>query len=163
LLRGVGRYIRQHHVALLALFLALGGTAFALGRNEVKSRNIAPGQVKRSDTNDKLRLKCPGGTRYHEGACIETSLRGTDTWAGAGADCFNDHRRLPDVAELESFRFEPGITVGGNGGDTDEWTSDLYVDGANAFTARDVSESSSTGGAAITASQAYRCVAPAKR
>jgi Collagen triple helix repeat (20 copies) len=28
-LRGVGRYLRQHHIALLALFLALGGTSYA--------------------------------------------------------------------------------------------------------------------------------------
>lgn len=41
----------QHHVALLALFIALGGTAYAaaLAGNSVKSRHIAPGQVKRSD------------------------------------------------------------------------------------------------------------------
>lgn len=46
-------YVRRHHIGLLALFLSLTlGTAWAateLGRNEVKSRNIAPGAVKRSD------------------------------------------------------------------------------------------------------------------
>jgi len=45
-------YVRRHHVGLLALFVALGGTAYAgtqLEKNEVRSRNIAPGQVKRSD------------------------------------------------------------------------------------------------------------------
>ena len=46
----IGRYVRQHHLALLALFVALGGTAYAaLGTNSVKSRHIAPKQVKRSD------------------------------------------------------------------------------------------------------------------
>jgi hypothetical protein len=164
------RRIRQHLtyanvMATIAVFLVLsGGTAVALsGRNTVFSDDIVNGQVKRSDTNDNLRLKCPGGTRYHEGACIETSLRGTATWSEAGGACFSDNRRLPDVVELESFRFEPGITVGGAGGTTDEWTADLYVDATNAFTARDVDEGSSTGGAAITQSQVYRCVAPPKR
>jgi len=46
-------YVRRHHVGLLAIFLSFGlGTAWAatnLGKNAVKSRNIAPGQVKRSD------------------------------------------------------------------------------------------------------------------
>lgn len=36
-------------VALLALFIALGGTAIALSKNSVKSRHIAPKAVKRSD------------------------------------------------------------------------------------------------------------------
>src|SRR6476659_1978410 len=84
LLRGVGRYIRQHHLALIALFVALSGTAYAtskigpndIAKNAVRSKHIKNGQVKLSDTNDKLRLKCPGGTRYYEGACIETAARG---------------------------------------------------------------------------------------
>jgi hypothetical protein len=45
-------YVRRHHVALLALFVALTGTATAavdLGRNSVRSKHIGPGQVKRSD------------------------------------------------------------------------------------------------------------------
>ena len=48
----VGAYLRRHHVALLALFVALSGTAYAaaqLPKNSVRSRNIAPGQVKQSD------------------------------------------------------------------------------------------------------------------
>lgn len=47
-----GRYVRRHHLALLALFVALGGTAYAaveLERNQVKSRHIGPGQVKKPD------------------------------------------------------------------------------------------------------------------
>jgi hypothetical protein len=46
------RYVRRHHLALLALFVALGGTAYAavqLERNQVKSRHIGPGQVKKPD------------------------------------------------------------------------------------------------------------------
>jgi hypothetical protein len=45
-------------VALLALFVAMGGSAFAfgLGRNSVHSANIAPGAVKASDLG-KLSLR----------------------------------------------------------------------------------------------------------
>ena len=47
-------YIRQHHVALLALFIALGGTAvaFTLPDDSVRSRHIVNGQVKRPDLAD---------------------------------------------------------------------------------------------------------------
>ncbi len=46
LLKGIATYVRQHHLALLALFIALGGTAWALQANSVKSRHIARGAVK---------------------------------------------------------------------------------------------------------------------
>lgn len=49
-------YLGRHHLALLALFVALSGTAYAaaeLEKNEVKSRNIAPGQVKNTDLADR--------------------------------------------------------------------------------------------------------------
>ena len=57
MLRGVGRYIRQHHLALIALFVALSGTAYAtskigpndIARNAVRSKHIKNGQVKRGD------------------------------------------------------------------------------------------------------------------
>jgi hypothetical protein len=45
-------YVRRNHLGLLALFIALGGTAYAateLKKNSVKSQNIAKEQVKRSD------------------------------------------------------------------------------------------------------------------
>jgi hypothetical protein len=46
----VGAYIRQHHVGLIATFIALSGTAVALpGRNQVDSGDIKAGQVKNSD------------------------------------------------------------------------------------------------------------------
>jgi hypothetical protein len=46
---GIWTYVRHHHLALLALFIALGGTAWALETNSVKSRHIADGQVKPRD------------------------------------------------------------------------------------------------------------------
>lgn len=41
-----------HAIALLALFVALGGTAIALSKNSVKSRHIANGSVKSADLKD---------------------------------------------------------------------------------------------------------------
>lgn len=49
----VGDYVRQHHLAMLCLFLILGGgTAYALGANTVKSKHIVDGQVKSADAQD---------------------------------------------------------------------------------------------------------------
>ena len=160
MLRGIGRYIRRHHIGLLALFVALGGTALALDRNEVKSRHIAPGQVKRSDTSDKLRLKCPGGTRYHDGACIETAVRPAPaTQVNARSDCLDDGRRLPTFGELENFRLEPGIALSTQ----EEWTSHIFV-GAGGFRAITVDEDGNVDNyATANDSIPYRCVARPKR
>ena len=49
----IGNYVRQHHLALLCLFLIVGGgTAWALDRNSVRSRHIVNGQVKSSDAKN---------------------------------------------------------------------------------------------------------------
>lgn len=46
----IGAYLRQHHLALLCLFLILGGgTAWAVERNSVRSGHIVNGQVKTPD------------------------------------------------------------------------------------------------------------------
>jgi hypothetical protein len=52
----VGRYVRDHHLALLCLFLLIGGgTAWAAGLapNSVKSKNIKDGQVKTDDLGNE--------------------------------------------------------------------------------------------------------------
>lgn len=46
----IGAYARQHHLALLCLFLIIGGgTAWAVDRNSVRSKHIVNGQVKTPD------------------------------------------------------------------------------------------------------------------
>src|SRR5438132_7945776 len=105
------RRIRQHLsyanvMATLAVFLALGGGAYAafhLPRNSVRSRNIVNGQVKRADVSSALGYKCPSRTRYFEGACIETKARASATWDTAVSTCSDGGRRLPSVSELDGF------------------------------------------------------------
>lgn len=49
----IGGYVRQHHLALLCLFLVLGGgTAWALERNSVKSKHIVNEQIRGVDVAD---------------------------------------------------------------------------------------------------------------
>lgn len=51
----VGSYVRQHHLALLCLFLIVGGgTAYALERNSVRSKHIVNGQVRKADLAPKV-------------------------------------------------------------------------------------------------------------
>jgi len=162
LLGAIGRYIRQHHVALLALFVALGGTALALDRNGVKSRHIAPGEVKLSDTNDRLRLKCPGGTRYFEGGCIERSARADAIFTNARDDCLDENRRLPSATELRLFRHERGVTLADQPGPVGEWSSDTDVDGSPVATVIADAVNSELNDA-WNNPHGYRCVARAKR
>lgn len=42
-------YVRRHHVAYIALIVALGGTAYAIESNSVSSRHIKDNQVKPAD------------------------------------------------------------------------------------------------------------------
>jgi hypothetical protein len=131
-----------------------GGTAFALGgHNTVFSDDIVNGQVKLSDTNLALRLQCPAGTRYHEGTCIEKVARGPATWSAAYTDCRHEGRRLPTLAELLTFRLEPGITLGG------EWTLQHDEDSATAAT---MTETGVFDAGADTNSFPYRCAARPK-
>jgi hypothetical protein len=140
-------------IATVALFLVLGGgTAVALnGTNTVFSDDIVNGQVKLADTDTALRLKCPTGTRYHEGACIEKVARTEKTWGNSEFDCRDEGRRLPTVAELSGFRNEPTINLG-----TAEWTLQHDEDSSRAYYVGD------DGFAAAIADNnpvPYRCVA----
>jgi hypothetical protein len=61
-----------------------------------------------SDKVDGRSFECPGGTLFHEGVCIESTKRGPNDYTGAEAICLGEGRRLPSVAELQTFRNRPG-------------------------------------------------------
>lgn len=138
------------------MFVALGAGAYALSRNSVRSKHIAPGEVRLSDTSDKLRLKCPAQTRFFEGACIERVAREPATAGDATTDCDSEGRRLPAVAELEGFRKEPGVSLVGY-----EWTSAYHLSGGSGI--RGGVGEGETSYLSDDAMGAYRCVARAKR
>ena len=54
MLRAFARYIGRHHVALLALFLALGGTSFAAA-NYINGKRIKPSSLPENRLTDKAR------------------------------------------------------------------------------------------------------------
>ena len=69
------RYVRRHHVALLALFVALGGTTYAassalLPKNSVGTKQVINGSLQTLDLSKKARtaLKGARGPRGLQGA-----------------------------------------------------------------------------------------------
>ena len=95
---------------------------------------------------------CPADTMFHEGACIETAKRGTRGFPNAEAGCLQDGRRLPTVAELQTFRLR-----GGQDFDAAEYTSHTWVDDAGRTRTMMVSPSGTQTPATFNA--AFRCVA----
>jgi hypothetical protein len=75
MLRGIAAYVRRHHIALLALFFALGGTAVAAGhallpKNSVGSAQVINGSLAKADLSGKAvrSLKGNQGPRGIPGA-----------------------------------------------------------------------------------------------
>ena len=88
MLRGVATYLRRHHLALLALFVALGGTSIAatalVPRNSVGSRQVIDGSLQRVDLS-KRAVKLLKGNRGAPGAPGLRGAQGPTGPAGAPA------------------------------------------------------------------------------
>ena len=86
--RGVATYVRRHHVALLALFVALGGTSIAattlVPRNSVGSRQVINGSLQRADLS-KHAVRLLRGNRGAPGAPGLRGAQGPTGAAGASA------------------------------------------------------------------------------
>jgi hypothetical protein len=160
-------------MSVIAVFIALGGTAVALrvGRNTVGSTQLKAGSVRSTDIGNRqvrpidtarsLGFDCPAGTRYVTGVCIEQATNPPADQPDAEEVCFRKGRRLPAVAELQMARFA-GMTLREAG----EWSSDY-------LTFRDPQD---LWGVLVTPSESftriaprfaalfpYRCVAPPRR
>lgn len=108
-----------------------------------------------ADLVDGETFSCPSGMLLHEGVCIETTKRSAATWDAADSNCLSSRRRLPTVAELQTFRSRIGqdFTT-----DEEEWASPAYF--AGQWLAPEVVGSSGQIGAAGTdLEKTYRCVA----
>ena len=89
---------------------------------------------------------------FHEDACIETSKRGTIGFPNAQAVCLQAGRRLPTVAELQTFRLREGQDF-----DTAEYTSHAWINESGQTRTMMVTPSGSLTSATFNA--AFRCVA----
>jgi hypothetical protein len=92
-MRRTASYIKRHHVALLALFFALGGTSFAatdvvLATNSVGSRQVIDGSLRTGDLSKAARSALKGnrgltGAAGPAGAAGLQGSQGTQGPAGA--------------------------------------------------------------------------------
>ncbi len=103
---------------------------------------------------------CPSGTLFHEGACIETTKRSTanPNFHNAQAGCLQAGRRLPTVAELQTFRLRQGHDF-----NTAEYTSHIWTD-ANGATQNQMvmlvdPATGAQSASSYAASATFRCVA----
>jgi hypothetical protein len=149
MLKRLGRYVRRHHVGLIALFVAMGGTAYAGGAidgpapstdsvgsldiidRQVLSSDIGPNQAKGADV-DEASLKgvtgaCPSlMTKFAQSFCLDDSARGPATWEGAVDLCAQNGLRLPTIAEAAYADH-----YGHFGADEIVWTDSVFDGGDN--------------------------------
>jgi hypothetical protein len=120
-------------VALIALFVALGGVSYGVATGSIDSREIKNNTVRGKDIRNRtIRFRdvaCPGGTRRYQVGCFESNVRGSNNWANASDTCGTSNRRLPSASELHTFRLQPGIVLAGDGA-AFELSSNVHTDGA---------------------------------
>lgn len=78
-------YVRRHHLAMLALMVALGGTAYAA--DKLRSRDVANGSLKSKDLGNKALLGRdiqPGALkgRHIDESTLETDVDSTSVVSG---------------------------------------------------------------------------------
>jgi len=108
-----------------------------------------------ADYVDGRSFSCPGGTLFHEGACIERTARASATYGGASTDCLNEGGRLPTVAELQTFRNRSGQDFG-----ISELTSEKNLDDGQLLAWIVQSNNGATNLTPVEALWPYRCVFP---
>ena len=75
MLAGIRRYVRQHHIALLALFIALGGTAWAAAT--INSKDVVDNSLKSVDLKDGKGVKAAD---VAPGELVTPDRRGGRRW-----------------------------------------------------------------------------------
>jgi hypothetical protein len=123
-------------VALIALFIALGGVSYGVATGSIDSREIKNNTIKSKDVRNRtLRFRdvsCPGGTVRYQVGCFESNVRGTANWSTASQSCGNLNRRLPTASELDAFRVRGGITLGA----PSEMSSNVHFEGGVVYYVR---------------------------
>jgi hypothetical protein len=96
---------------------------------------------------------CPSGTLFHEGACIETISRGPAAFPNAEGSCLQAGRRLPTVAELQTFRLRQDLSGA-------EFTSQVWFDANGSSQDQKVMLVDKDGRQSVASGSApFRCVA----
>lgn len=181
------QFLRRNAIALVALFVALGGSSYAVSRisgSQIENRSISGKKLKRNTlggvtiresrlgkvrrsrradrlgrfTSRQLQVRCPVGTIAVSGVCAEPATRAPSPYALARIECDSARRRLPTYEELANLVSGPDVNLGAGG----ELTSSVYLSASNALriitvTSEGGAVSSVAGDVAI--SRRFRCVA----
>lgn len=99
------------------------------------------------------KLKCPTGTTFVVGTCIENTARPAAEFLKAGETCAKAGRLLPSVTEMENYDRAVGTTA------TPEWAGQIYYDSVT-FRAMYVYGVAEVGAPKITEAQTFRCSIP---
>ncbi|MFL5868612.1 MAG: hypothetical protein ACJ766_16045 [Thermoleophilaceae bacterium] len=179
-------FIRRHGLALLALFVALGGSSYAALRingSQIEDRTISGKKLKRNTLGgvtikesrlarvrrarradrlgkfsaSDLRVHCPRGTTPVSGVCAEVATRGPAAYGLARIECDAANRRLPTYEELANLVSGAEFSLGTGG----ELTSSVYVDRGQLKTIVVATEGGLVTSVPDTAADArrFRCVA----
>jgi hypothetical protein len=153
---------------LMALFggLTMGGVLpTLLGASETEARKTRAAKKKAGKAKPGPQgpagpagpaglINCPAGTLLHAGGCIETTMRASAAFAAARDACLAAGRRLPTVAEMETFRNRSGTDFSANQEHTGHIWNDSGTDKVLVI---------SNNGVALAATQSssipFRCVA----
>jgi hypothetical protein len=153
-------------ISLIALFVALGGSAYAVKNNSVRSSDIVNGAVTSEDirkaavkgkqvNEGSLEFTCRPGTRKLAGLCFDAApAAAATTWGNAVEACNAKGGYLPTTSQLATAASE--LANIGTGNDA-EWTDSPYEENGNKKAA------TIAGAGAITYRQQdqlrkYRCV-----
>lgn len=127
-------------LSLVALFIAIGGSAYAVRNANVKSKDIANGAVRGKDIANNtvkgknikettLAIPCPEGTKKVLGICFEVAPSAAPTtWKDAVDACNTKGGYLPTLAQLRSAVEELANVGQGTEG---EWTDSAYEENGN--------------------------------
>lgn len=127
-------------LSIVALFIAIGGSAYAVKNASVRSKDIANGAVRGKDiaTNTvkgknvretSLSIPCPAGATKVVGVCFEAAPSAAPTtWKAAVDACNTKNGYLPGLAQLRSAVEELANVGQGTEG---EWTDSAYEENGN--------------------------------
>lgn len=131
----------------LNLSVASGRPPLTVNPSAGKATNL------NADKVDGESFTCPAGTLLHEGVCIETTKHTAATFSNAESVCLSERRRLPTVAELQTFRNRAGQDF-----TNIEWGSENFANGTNDYAHFVDPDSGQDAFVLASNSFAYRCV-----
>jgi hypothetical protein len=144
--RGPTRHLTfSNVVALVALFVALGGSAYALSNNSVKSRHIANGQVRTEDLDGSAVT----GGKIDEGA-VKSSDVGDDELTGEDVEDDTLSGQDIDEASLDAHELPPTGTLEAQGQDLGTSGQTRFIAPSGVSTASASADQVLVGGPAVS-------------